>query len=175
MRLECLKRYEGMGELLAAKDQMVWKLLREREGAAADVEALSKASTTEMEEWKQCVQPSGVSTCTLSFVVFTHRLQFDRPTHGTAAEVQDGVRVLRCEVCVCVCVCLRLCLFVVVSRVFCSRNVWRVRLSDGSVNSDCAVNTPANAARRTAIPVDSAGPEAARGSRRHYFVKVGDK
>ena len=111
MRLECLKRYEGMGELLAAKDQMVWKLLREREGAAADVEALSKASTTEMEEWKQCVQPSGVSTCTLSFVVFTHRLQFDRPTHGTAAEVQDGVRVLRCEVCVCVCVYVCVCLW----------------------------------------------------------------
>lgn len=47
-------------------------------------------------------------------------------------------------------------------------------LNDSSVNSDCAVNTPANATARIAVDVGADdGPQASRGSRRHYFVQVG--
>ncbi len=42
-----------MAELLSTKDAMIWKLLKERESCTSEVEAVSAASTSEIEEWKR--------------------------------------------------------------------------------------------------------------------------
>jgi hypothetical protein len=55
VRLEALRRFDAMGDLLTAKDKMIWQLLSDRQAAAADVDAVSAASSSEIAEWKRCV------------------------------------------------------------------------------------------------------------------------
>ena len=53
VRTESLRKFDAMVELLSAKDALIWRLLKERESCTAEVEAVSNASATEINEWRR--------------------------------------------------------------------------------------------------------------------------
>jgi hypothetical protein len=53
VRQESLRKFDALNELLATKDQMIWKLLKERQAAATDLDTLAKTSSGELQEWKR--------------------------------------------------------------------------------------------------------------------------
>ncbi len=55
VRTQSLIKFDAMADLLAAKDAMIWRLLQERTACTAEVEAVGRASSAEIEEWKRCV------------------------------------------------------------------------------------------------------------------------
>jgi hypothetical protein len=53
VRAQSLIKFDAMADLLAAKDAMIWRLLQERTACTSEVEAVGRASSAEIEEWKR--------------------------------------------------------------------------------------------------------------------------
>lgn len=87
VRTQSLIKFDAMADLLAAKDAMIWRLLQERTACTAEVEAVGRASSAEIEEWKRLTDRLTTELLTFRLACTRCGVRLSERTVNTACSV----------------------------------------------------------------------------------------